>query len=205
MMGLLQWFKDICTPHPERFSSAEFSGAEMLSPTQAPVMEAARFADADDIRWDRELEQANRKRKELGRPPLTSRQAYMAASTPASQDPGFDVVGFLIGYETGIAWPSGGGMLGMMLHESGHTTHDPVSNWDDPMLSAAPTPSNDPQPNMPEPPAQPDPSPVSDPGYKTDLPYVPDAPYVSPDPSPSYDSSSSYDSGSSGGGGGDGS
>lgn len=84
---------------------------------------------------DRDLEKINAERKRKGLPSLTKAQATEAISKRQPDD-GFDTLGFLISYTTGIPMPSSGGILGSLLHpqqqdtrpanyESRHPTDEP--------------------------------------------------------------------------------
>lgn len=84
-----------------------------------------------------DLDQVNRERRHKGLPPLTRDQAYSAmrerpTAQAASHDSGFDTTGFLIGYMTGIPMPSAGGIVGAMLHDSGHHSSGSSSSSYDP-------------------------------------------------------------------------
>lgn len=119
-----------------------------------------------------ELYRINQERRRRGLPVLTRNAAVQAAETARSSDPGIDILGFLIGYATGIPISpthgiSGLSIAGALMHPS-PAASDPAPSY------------NAPEPSAPEPSAP--------------------SSYDSGSSSSSYDSggsSGSYDSGSS--------
>lgn len=69
---------------------------------------------------DLDLQNVNNVRRRLGKPLLTMEQAKRAlAERGSAQGDGDEIMEFLIGYMTGIPYPSPAGIAGALLHQTG--------------------------------------------------------------------------------------